>query len=711
MPHPGLAIGLVTPYSWSRPGGVNRHVGILADRLTQRGHRVTIIAPSADRTAVRRTRQAVREVLMEDRAAVFDPDQAYPRLFVAGGTYSVRLNRTTKLIAASADLLANVDVLLSSEDLDVLHIHEPLVPGLGWTSLRHAGRPLVATFHVDSEQFRTYWLARRARLQRYVEAFDHVLAVSRAVRDSLWRAFEGDVEVLPDCVDTALFAAARAAHDAGDGRAPAAAGGSTPPAGRRIGIVYSGAAAPRTGLRHLLRALRRSHGGPPAVRLDVVGDGLTAERYGHLVPEGLPVRFHGALSDADVAPLMAGADILCAPAPEAEESDIGVVQGMAAGLAVVVSDVAGHRELIDDGVDGLLVTPRQPRTLAHVLRDLAEDPARRRALGEAAAAAAARYDVDVVADRLEEVYAAAAGRRRERPQSAAARRVSAGPAGLSPPAGPSPADRQPQAPGHHVEPPADELFADFHMHSEHSKDCVVPVRDLLARAVVCGLDVIAITDHDTADGGLEGRELAAEYGLHVIVGEEVKTTEGEVVGLFLERTIPAGMSFADTIAAIKEQDGIVYLPHPFDRLHTVPSYSLLKQHVDAIDVVEVFNSRLAFPAFNERAELFAQRYRIAAAAGSDAHVLASLGTAMTAMGRFEGRHDFLDALVDSRIIRRPKSYLYLTGLKFLQTNFEGAPRRADPAPLTSSAGGGRRRGLRERPAPGGRQGVPPDDAN
>jgi len=693
---------MVTPYSWSRPSGVNRHIGILAERLTRRGHRVTIIAPSADRTAVRRTRQAVREVLMDDRAAVFDPDESYPRLFVAGGTYSVRLNRTTKLIAASADLLANVDVLLSSEDLDVLHIHEPLVPGLGWTSLRHAGRPLVATFHVDSEQFRTYWLARRTRLQRYVESFDHVVAVSRAVRDSVWRAFEGDVEVLPDCVDTALFAAARAAQDAADDPARVAGDHRSSAANdRRIGIVYAGAAAPRAGLRHLLRALRRAHGGPPGARLDVVGYGLTAERYAHLVPEGLPVRFHGALSDAAVARVMAEADVLCAPAPEAEEFDIGVLQGMAAGLAVVVSDVAGHRELIDDGVDGLLVSPRQPRTLAHVLRDVADDGARRRTLGAAAAAAAARYDVDVVAGRLEEIYAAAAGRRRARPRPVAGHRV---PAATHP-------DRPAPATGEPADLPSGELFADFHTHSEHSKDCVVPVRDLLARAVQCGLDVIAITDHDTAEGGLEGRELAAEYGLHVIVGEEVKTTEGEVVGLFLERTIPAGMTFAETVAAIKEQDGIVYLPHPFDRLHTVPSYAVLKRHVDAIDVVEVFNSRLAFPAFNERAELFAQRYRIAAAAGSDAHVLASLGTAMTAMGRFEDRHDFLDALVDSRIIRRPKSYLYLTGLKFLQTNFEGAPRRADPAPLTSAAGGGRRRGLRERPAPGGRQGVPPDDAN
>jgi predicted metal-dependent phosphoesterase TrpH len=259
--------------------------------------------------------------------------------------------------------------------------------------------------------------------------------------------------------------------------------------------------------------------------------------------------------------------------------------------------------------------------------------------------------------------------------------------------------------------PLAEVYADFHMHSEHSRDCIVPVRDLLARAQECGLDVIAITDHNSADGGLQGRDLAHEYGVRVIVGEEVKTAEGEVVGLFLERSIRGGMGFAETIAAIREQDGVVYLPHPFDRLHAVPSYAILKQHVRDIDVVEVFNSRLAFPAFNERAELFAQRYRIPAAAGSDAHVLPGLGTAMTAMAPFEGRHDFLDALADGRIIRRPKSYLYLTGLKFIQTSFDGAARQRESVAPLADRGTGRRRSLRGGGNGGGRRGVPPEAEN
>jgi len=661
MARSGLAIGLVSPFSWTRASAVNRHVGLVAGRLADRGHRVTIIAPSGDRRAVREARQRVREVLMDDREAVFDPEEPYPHHFFAGGTYSVPLNRSTKLIAASADLLANVDVLLRAEQLDVLHVHEPFVPGLGWTSLRHAGCPLVATFHRDSEQYRTYWLAR-PKLRRYFEAFDHVLAVSRAVRDSVWSVFEGDVDVVPDCVDTARYRRASAAAEQA---------GTAADEPEFVRLILS-AGGPRPGVRQLLRALRRLDGDTGRLRVDVCGPRLTTERYAHLVPEGFDgqVRFHGPLDEDRVADLTAAADILCAPAPETEEFDVGVVRGMAAGLAAAVSDVAGHRELVEDGSDGRLVPPRQPRALARILRELADDPAQRARLGATAQASAQRYDVETVVDRLEDVYAAVS-----RPHPAVVRHT-------------------PTAEG------TKELYADFHMHSEHSKDCVVPVRDLLERARECGLDVIAITDHDTADGGLEGRDLADEYGVRVIVGEEVKTTEGEVVGLFLERTIPGGMSFAETVAAIREQDGIVYLPHPFDRLHTVPGYPLLKQHVADIDVVEVFNSRLAFPAFNERAEQFAQRYRVPAAAGSDAHVLASLGTAVTAMGQFNDRSDFLEALSDSRIIRRPKSYLYLTGLKFLQTSFDGATRRAEAA----AVGAGRHPG-RGADLPRGRGGA------
>ena len=202
----------------------------------------------------------------------------------------------------------------------------------------------------------------------------------------------------------------------------------------------------------------------------------------------------------------------------------------------------------------------------------------------------------------------------------------------------------------------------------------MPVADILERAREVGLDVIAITDHDSAAGGLEAREIADRYGVRVIVGEEVKSSEGEVIGLFLERTIPGGMTFADTVAAIKDQGGIVYVPHPFDRLHTIPSPQVLRANVAAIDVVEVFNSRLAFPGFNELAERFAQRYRIPAAAGSDSHVLPGIGTALCGIDDFEGPAGLVAALAESRIVRRPRSLIYLQSLKFIQTSLGGSAR-------------------------------------
>ena len=162
----------------------------------------------------------------------------------------------------------------------------------------------------------------------------------------------------------------------------------------------------------------------------------------------------------------------------------------------------------------------------------------------------------------------------------------------------------------------------------------------------------------------------------MIVGEEVKTSEGEVIGLFLERTIPGGMTFAQTIAAIREQGGIVYVPHPFDRLHTIPSPPVLRANVADLDVLEVFNSRLAFPGFNELAERFAQRYRIPAAAGSDSHVLPGIGTALCGMDDFTGPGDFVAALAESRIVRRPRSLIYLQSLKFIQTTIGGQSKPA-----------------------------------
>jgi hypothetical protein len=158
----------------------------------------------------------------------------------------------------------------------------------------------------------------------------------------------------------------------------------------------------------------------------------------------------------------------------------------------------------------------------------------------------------------------------------------------------------------------------------------------------------------------------------------VKTAEqGEVIGLFLERKIPRGMTMAETIAAIREQGGLVYVPHPFDRLHTVPDYPHLLSVLDDIDLLEVFNPRIAIREFNEEAIRFAAKYRIAAGAGSDSHVPQGLGSVRVRMRDFEGPAEFLESLRDADIVRKRQSLLYVQALKFIQTKAtpEAARRR------------------------------------
>ena len=208
------------------------------------------------------------------------------------------------------------------------------------------------------------------------------------------------------------------------------------------------------------------------------------------------------------------------------------------------------------------------------------------------------------------------------------------------------------------------------MHTDHSHDCVTPVEVLLATARERGLGAIAVTDHNEISGALDARAKAAEYGVKVIVGEEVKTADqGEVIGLFIEEKIPRGLSLEETIAEIKRQGGLVYVPHPFDRLHSVPDYEHLLAVVDDVDAIEVFNPRIAIPAFNEEAVRFAGKYRIVGGAGSDAHVAQGLGEVRIKMRDFDGPEEFLESLRDADITGRPSSLYYaqVQALKFLQT--------------------------------------------
>ena len=276
----------------------------------------------------------------------------------------------------------------------------------------------------------------------------------------------------------------------------------------------------------------------------------------------------------------------------------------------------------------------QPELTAAAILRLAEDDGHRLREGERARAAAETQSFAVAAQELDEVYRGLAGRRRKQ--------------------------RTP-------EPLADRdwIVADLHMHTSWSHDCQIPVEDLLDHAEAEGLGAIAVTDHNVFGGAQEAVELARGRDLIVIPGEEVKTDgQGEVIGLFLSEEIPRGLSFRDTIEAIRAQGGVVYVPHPFDRLHAIPDAATLHRHLQQIDVLEVYNARLLFEGYNDEALRFARKYDLTMGAGSDAHVLQGVGTGALRMRAFDGPEEFLASLRGAQVLRRPRSLLYLQSLKW-----------------------------------------------
>src|SRR5580765_927110 len=314
------------------------------------------------------------------------------------------------------------------------------------------------------------------------------------------------------------------------------------------------------------------------------------------------------------APLLNEASIFV---PALDGLDRVSLEAAAAGAAIV--SPPGLRE--------------QPELAAAQLLRLAEDGDYRERESERARKAAEPQSFAAAAGELDELYRGLASRRRSR---------SAEPLG----------DR-------------DWIVADLHMHTSWSHDCQIPVEELLDHAQVEGLGAIAVTDHNVFGGAREAVELARDRDLVVIPGEEIKTDgQGEVIGLFLSEEIPRGLSFGATVDEIRGQGGIVYLPHPFDRLHAIPEPATLHRHLAQVDVLEVYNARLLFEAYNDEALRFARKYDLTMGAGSDAHVLQGVGTGAVRMRAFDGPEEFLVSLRSAQVLRRPRSLLYLQSLKW-----------------------------------------------
>ncbi len=194
------------------------------------------------------------------------------------------------------------------------------------------------------------------------------------------------------------------------------------------------------------------------------------------------------------------------------------------------------------------------------------------------------------------------------------------------------------------------LKADLHIHTEYSMDCRTPLDKIIARCLEKDINCIAISDHDTIEGALKMKEIAP---FKVIVAEEILTPHGEIMGMFLKEHIPSGLSVDETIARIKAQGGLVCIPHAYDFLR--PSSlggKIVAEIADRIDVMEAFNARCTLTRCSTKARQFAEKHGIAKGAGSDAHTAEEIGNAYVEMPEFSGREDFLQALVQGKIVGR-----------------------------------------------------------
>ena len=617
---PPLRIAQVTPFPWESRREVNEYVEELSDRLSARGHRVLVLAPSASRTLVRESRRLIRSAA--DRPeSLFREGSA--RVIAVGQSVPVPPARRGGIVSLPLDGARTIEQLLARLPVDVLHVHEPFAPSASATALRHSLALNVGTFHSPTERVLSTQVARRF-IELFFGRLDARTATFDVTRGLVSSFFPGDYELIGRGADLDRYAPGRRAEDT-------------------VEIAFA-ADEERQSLRLFLRALRRL-----PTDLDwraTVWSPRSAEplpRVSRALRERLMFVNERVLG---LGELLGRADIFCAASSGLAPASLTVLKAVAAGAVPVASRIPVYEETLRDGEDGLLFEPGDAEVLCAQLRRLVGDAQLRESFRTRCLSRRPELSWDHVATRVEQVYATVVGRRHRPPanREAIARRLSR--RGF--------------------------IHCDLHMHTDHSPDCATPVEVLLDTAKRRGLGAIAITDHNEISGAHEAR--AQANGIKVIVSEEVKTAhEGEVIGLFIDRKIPRGMSLKETIDEIHAQGGLAYVPHPFDRLHAVPDYEHLLKVVEDIDVLEVFNARVAVPGFNEEARRFAAKYRVVAGAGSDSHVTQGLGTVKIRMRDFVGPEEFLESLRDADILHKRKSLIYLQSLKFVQTKVR--PRR------------------------------------
>jgi phosphatidyl-myo-inositol alpha-mannosyltransferase len=419
-----VRIALISPYSWTYPGGVTRHIEALAAELRAFGHEARILAPyDHDDALARRLHRGARPQPLQP-----------PADFVSlGRTFGLPANGAVSNITGAPGAVLALRRELSSGRYDIAHLHEPVVPMVCWDVLRGAcGLPLVGTFHTYSENQITNGIAAiplggRRRMNRLRVR----IAVSEAAAWTARRFYGGRYRIVPNGVHLGEAPVPR-----GDGDGP-------------LRILFVGQAVERKGLSVLLRAFEALRDHVPAT-LTLVG--ASTEEVAHMTLEHRGIRALGKVSEERKRDELAQADVLCAPSLGGESFGMVITEGLAAGTPVLASDIPGYRDVLRDGVDGGLVPAGDPLALAQELRRLALEPARRARMSLAARERAERFAWPHVAAEVLDCYeqALAVGEPATRLTRVAVRHGFA-PADLLPPV---PAQRLPSLKAHTPTPPA-----------------------------------------------------------------------------------------------------------------------------------------------------------------------------------------------------------------------------------------------------------------
>jgi phosphatidylinositol alpha-mannosyltransferase len=384
-----VRIALVSPYSWTYPGGVTRHIEALADELHAAGHEVRILAPfDPDDALARAMHRGAR------------PQQLRPpeRLVPLGRSTGFSANGAVSNLAATPDSVLALWQELRGGGYDLVHVHEPVVPLVGWYVPLCAGDlPLVGTFHTFSENAFTNGIAVGLGARRHMNRLHARIAVSEAAAWTAQRFFGGRYRIVPNGVrlDGQAPAALLAGEDA-DGERLAGADGDG-----ALRILFVGQAVERKGLPVLLHAFEALREHVPAT-LTLVG--AEPEEVAPLLLDDRGVRALGKVTEARKAQELGRAQVLCAPSLGGESFGMVLTEAFAAGTPVVASDIAGYRDVVRDGRDGLLTPRGDARALAEALRALALDPARRARMALAARERAERFAWPHVAAEVLEVY-------------------------------------------------------------------------------------------------------------------------------------------------------------------------------------------------------------------------------------------------------------------------------------------------------------------